>query len=35
VFIVRGIPRETIETTLVKFAGIEPGSIDPPIRSAA
>jgi G3E family GTPase len=35
VFIVRGIPRETIETTLVKFAGIDPGSIDPPIRSAA
>jgi len=35
VFIVRGIARETIETTLVKFAGIEAGSIDPSIRSAA
>jgi G3E family GTPase len=35
VFIVRGIPRETIEKTLVKFAGIEPGGIDPPVRSAA
>ncbi|MGN6304638.1 MAG: CobW family GTP-binding protein [Mesorhizobium sp.] len=35
VFIVRGIARETIEKTLVKFAGIGAGSIDPPIRSAA
>jgi len=35
VFIVRGIPRETIEKTLVKFAGIDAGSIDPPVRSAA
>ncbi|MGN6536831.1 MAG: CobW family GTP-binding protein, partial [Mesorhizobium sp.] len=35
VFIVRGIARETIETTLVKFAGVDAGSIDPPIRSAA
>ncbi len=40
VFIVRGIPRETIERTLekfagVKFAGIETGNVDPPARSAA
>ncbi|QDC00451.1 GTP-binding protein [Mesorhizobium sp. 8] len=35
VFIVRGIAREMIATTLVKFAGIGAGSIDPPARSAA
>jgi G3E family GTPase len=40
VFIVRGIPRETIERTLVKFAGvkfvgIETGNVELPARSAA